>query len=60
MTVGTALQLSSPSLSHSLPGLRVGASPVGREAFTLNLKASAMLGHLVRKPSPPVASLSQR
>lgn len=26
MTVGTALQLSSPSLSHFLPGLRIGAS----------------------------------
>lgn len=48
----SALQLSSLSLSQSLSGLRVGDSPVGREAFTLILKASATLGHLASKPSP--------
>lgn len=59
MNMDTALKLSSPSLSHSLSRLRIGASPVGREAFTLNLKACAMLGHLGCKPSPVVASLAQ-
>lgn len=50
--VDPALQLSSLSLSHSLYGLRIGDSPVGREAFTLILKDTATRGHLACKPSP--------
>lgn len=38
------LLCSSLSLSHSLFGLRIGDSPVGREAFTLILKDSATWG----------------
>lgn len=50
--VDPALQLISLSLSHSLFGLRIGDSPVGREAFTLILKDSYTWGHLACKPSP--------
>lgn len=49
---GEQLQLSSLSLSHTLSGLRIGASPVGREAFTLILEVSVTLGHLDCKPGP--------